>query len=151
MSGHTSPVLCFAWNEFILSSGSANGAINHYDVRVQDHKVSTIPDGHDGLAVCGLTWSPGHRYLASGGNDNAVRIWVPAAGTEEGRAMKDGAQPFTVFTQHQAAVKALAWCPWKTNVIASGGGTNDRAIRIWDVNSGVVRKEVSLPFPGLSR
>ena len=23
---------------------------------------------------------------------------------------------------HQAAVKALAWCPWQRNVLASGGG-----------------------------
>jgi hypothetical protein len=27
----------------------------------------------------------------------------------------------------QAAVKAIAWCPWQRNLLASGGGTADRA------------------------
>lgn len=25
--------------------------------------------------VCGMTWSPNHSQLASGGNDNTVKIW----------------------------------------------------------------------------
>lgn len=40
------------------------------------------------------------------------------------------------FSQHQAAVKALDWCPWQTNVLASGGGTADRTIRFWNCNNG---------------
>lgn len=143
MRGHTSRVPCLSWNEYIISSGSGSGAINNYDVRVADHFVSSIPEAHDGLEVCGLAWSPDRRYLASGGNDNAVKIWVPGAESGGGRAMDDGAEPACVFTHHQAAVKALAWCPWKPNVLASGGGTNDRAIRIWNVASGVMQKEVS--------
>lgn len=40
------------------------------------------------------------------------------------------------LSQHQAAVKALDWCPWQTNVLASGGGTADRTIRFWNCNNG---------------
>jgi WD40 repeat protein len=40
------------------------------------------------------------------------------------------------FSDHQAAVKALAWCPWQQNVLASGGGTADRCIRFWNCNTG---------------
>lgn len=40
------------------------------------------------------------------------------------------------FSQHQAAVKALDWCPWQTNILASGGGTADRHIRFWNCNNG---------------
>lgn len=32
--------------------------------------------------------------------------------------------------------QALAWCSWQPNILASGGGTSDRRIRIWNVNSG---------------
>ena len=32
--------------------------------------------------------------------------------------------------------QALAWCPWQPNILATGGGTSDRHIRIWNVNSG---------------
>jgi len=30
------------------------------------------------------------------------------------------------FTSHKAAVKAIAWSPHQTNIVASGGGTADR-------------------------
>lgn len=36
----------------------------------------------------------------------------------------------TLFSQ------AVAWCPWQSNVLATGGGTSDRHIRIWNVCSG---------------
>lgn len=40
--------------------------------------------------------------------------------------------PFLFF----CTFKALAWCPWQPNILASGGGTSDRHIRIWNANSG---------------
>lgn len=40
------------------------------------------------------------------------------------------------FTAHQAAVKALAWCPWQPHMLVSGGGTADRHIRFWNCNTG---------------
>ena len=33
------------------------------------------------------------------------------------------------MTAHAAAVKALAWCPFQSNLLASGGGTADRCIK----------------------
>ena len=42
------------------------------------------------------------------------------------------------FRHHQAAVKALAWCPWQPNVLASGGGTADRCIRLWNGSHGTL-------------
>ena len=36
------------------------------------------------------------------------------------------------FSDHQAAVKALAWSPHQHGVIASGGGTADQCIRFWN-------------------
>jgi cell division cycle protein 20 (cofactor of APC complex) len=37
-----------------------------------------------------------------------------------------GTRPAHRLTAHQAAVKALAWCPFQSNLLASGGGTADR-------------------------
>ncbi|KAK6310739.1 hypothetical protein J4Q44_G00187940 [Coregonus suidteri] len=76
-------------------------------------------------------WSPDGRYLASGGNDNLVYVWP---GVQEGSGQ--GSSSVHRFSEHQGAVKALAWCPWQPNILASGGGTSDRHIRIWNVNSG---------------
>ena len=34
------------------------------------------------------------------------------------------------------ALQALAWCPWRPSLLASGGGTADRHIRFWNVSTG---------------
>ncbi|XP_072024015.1 cell division cycle protein 20 homolog [Amphiura filiformis] len=129
MSGHAARVGALSWNAYILSSGSRTGTIHHHDVRVPDHHVGTLA-GHT-QEVCGLKWSPDGRYLASGANDNLLNIWQPNVNTA-----------LHTFSQHQAAVKALAWCPWQSSVLASGGGTADRHIRFWNVSSGACLSSV---------
>ena len=37
---------------------------------------------------------------------------------------------------HSAAVKAIAFCPWQRGLIATGGGSNDRAIHFYHTFSG---------------
>ena len=41
---------------------------------------------------------------------------------------------FSCLGDHEAAVKALSWCPKKKNILVSGAGTSDRKLRIFDVN-----------------
>uniref|UniRef100_A0A3Q4HRU4 Cell division cycle 20 homolog n=1 Tax=Neolamprologus brichardi TaxID=32507 RepID=A0A3Q4HRU4_NEOBR len=130
MASHTARVGSLSWNDHVVSSGSRSGHIHHHDVRVADHHIGTLT-AHT-QEVCGLKWSPDGRYLASGGNDNLVCIWPRA---QEGSAGNDS-QLIRCWSEHQGAVKALAWCPWQPNILASGGGTSDRHIRIWNVNSG---------------
>ena len=36
----------------------------------------------------------------------------------------------------QAAVKAVAWCPFQSNLVATGGGTADRCIKFWNTHTG---------------
>lgn len=122
-TGHAGRVGALAWNEHVLSSGSFDGNIFNHDVRIADHHISTFK-GHEG-EVCGLKWSENGTQLASGGNDNILNIWRP-----------DLEQPLFQLTDHSAAVKALAWCPWQNNLLASGGGTADRSIRFWNTTTG---------------
>jgi cell division cycle protein 20 (cofactor of APC complex) len=123
MKGHTGRVGSLAWNQHILSSGSRDSSIFNHDVRLGAHHVSTLA-GHT-QEVCGLRWSPDGTQLASGGNDNLLNIWDSGATTAR----------FTL-DQHQAAVKAIAWCPWQASTLATGGGTADRCIRFWNTSSG---------------
>ena len=132
MDGHTARVSSCAWNNAILTSGSRDTTIINHDVRVQHHAVATM-NGHAG-EVCGLKWSPDGEMLASGGNDNLVNIWSPNAGGD--------ILPTFQLTEHQAAVKALAWCPHEAHTLATGGGTNDRTIRFWDTQRGVCRNSI---------
>lgn len=37
---------------------------------------------------------------------------------------------------HTAAVKALAWCPWQNNLLATGGGSTDQTIHFWTTSTG---------------
>lgn len=50
--------------------------------------------------------------------------------------------PRCSIKDHNAAVKALAWCPWLRNTLASGGGTADRTIRTWNTSTGANLKVV---------
>ena len=43
--------------------------------------------------------------------------------------------PLHRFTQHTAAVKALAWDPHVPGILATGGGTQDKHIRFWNTNT----------------
>jgi len=129
MTGHADRVGALCWNEYVLSSGSRSGKIHHYDVRMPRHLVSQF-DGHT-QEVCGLAWSPDGKILASGGNDNLLNLWPVSGSTRLTET-----SPLHSFTHHQAAVKALAWCPWQGSILASGGGTADRCIRIWNSSNG---------------
>ena len=128
MNGHTDRVSSLSWNRHILSSGSRDGTIVNHDVRVAQHQVSILA-AHEG-EVCGLQWNPEGDFLASGANDNTVRIWDAASMATVTDA------PMHTLTQHTAAVKALAWSPRQRNLLATGGGTADRTIRFWSAASG---------------
>ncbi len=119
MNGHRTRVGTLAWSSHILSSGSRDRNILQRDVRVQEDFVSKLV-GHKS-EVCGLKWSYDDRELASGGNDNQLFVWN-----------QQSTQPVVKFSEHNAAVKAIAWSPHQHGLLASGGGTADRCIRFWN-------------------
>ena len=41
-------------------------------------------------------------------------------------------KPLFVNNYHTAAVKALSWCPWQRHVLATGGGSKDRTLKIFN-------------------
>lgn len=131
MKGHQSRVSSLAWNQFVLSSGSRDSNIINHDVRVADHHIATL-SAHT-QEVCGLKWSPDGTQLASGGNDNLLAIWDVNGGASGAGNMLE---PSFTLNDHCSAVKALDWCPWQENLLASGGGTADRCIRFWNTKTG---------------
>lgn len=74
--------------------------------------------------VCGLKWSFDEKQLASGGNDNKLLVWNVAATGDEGKHCTGASQaiaPEFKFSDHTAAVKAIAWSPHQSGLLASGG------------------------------
>lgn len=123
MTGHSLRVSSLAWNEHILSSGSRDRTILNRDVRIEDHFVNKF-ESHK-QEICGLKWNVDENKLASGGNDNNLFVW-------DGLATK----PLYQFTEHTAAVKAIAWSPHQRGILASGGGTADKTIKTWNTLTG---------------
>eukprot|EP00916_Digyalum_oweni_P014409 GHVL01023647.1.p1 GENE.GHVL01023647.1~~GHVL01023647.1.p1 ORF type:complete len:444 (-),score=69.32 GHVL01023647.1:266-1597(-) len=132
LRGHESKVNALAWAGFVLSSGAKDAEIHNHDVRKAEHLISRL-NGHQG-AVCGLEWNHDHTLLASGGNDNILNIWEHTNFASRKAKYR--------ITDHCAAVRAVAWCPWQRNLLASGGGTSDRSIKFWNASTGKMLDEI---------
>ena len=40
-------------------------------------------------------------------------------------------------------LQALAWCPWQSNLLATGGGTADKTVRFWNATSGQCMESIA--------
>lgn len=160
---HTQRIGAIAWNAHVLSSGSRDRMVLHRDVREPGTRPFRRSAGHR-QEVCGLRWNADGAtqggLLASGGNDNKVCIWDlrssrrPATRSGAGNAedggsstaaaapLPSGDSPLWKFHEHTAAVKALSWDPHVAGVLATGGGTQDKHIRFWNVQFGNMLSEL---------
>jgi WD40 repeat protein len=111
--------------------------------------------------ICGLSWSADGGYFASGGNDNACYLFetkkiLRNANNNIEPDVRHGPNGESIFTvtpgrgavlhipathaKHKwelnAAVKAMAFCPWQRGLLAVGGGSNDRCIHFYHTMSG---------------
>ena len=73
--------------------------------------------------ICGLKISPDGQMIASGGNDNKLFLF----------SLKT-MNKMMVWDDHKAAVKAIGFNP-RHPTIASGGGTADRKLRIFSLQT----------------
>ncbi|KAG8959093.1 substrate-specific activator of APC-dependent proteolysis, partial [Tulasnella sp. 419] len=130
-----------------LSSGSRDRTIVHRDLRAPEEHYRRLT-GHR-QEICGLKWNFEGTHLASGGNDNKLLVWDASWSTSGGRGAGRSSdseagdsgldlnpQPLYKFHEHQAAVKAIAWSPHTSGLLASGGGTQDKTIRTWNIANG---------------
>ena len=118
---HRERVGVVAWNGNIISSGSKDCTIINKDIRCKN-TISKFM-GHK-QEICGLKWSFDGSQLASGSNDNLLMVWN-----------LHSSKPVMTKNEHVAAVKALAWSPHKHNILATGGGTADKSIRMWNTTT----------------
>ena len=115
--------------------------------------------------VCGIAWSPDGEFFATGGNDNQLFLfqskkllrasahekddYAPPVNVRSGSSASSNAtvagqgevltirpgQEKHVFALN-AAVKAIAFAPWQSTLLAAGGGSNDRCIHFFHTSSG---------------
>jgi WD40 repeat protein len=75
-----------------------------------------------GSAVWGVAFSPDGSSLASGGDDDVVRLWNVADGAEH-----------KMLSGHQALVMSVAYAPDGRSLVTGGF---EGAVRMWDVAAG---------------
>jgi len=110
-------------NPNIFSSGSQDKSIITFDMRNESAIGKCC--GHN-QEICGMKWSPDDRYLASGGNDNKLFLWNVKKLSDEYERK---------FNAHTSAIKAIDWSPHKFGFLLTGGGTQDRTIKLWNTQT----------------
>ena len=147
---HSDRISSLAWNNYIISSGSKDKLIKNFDVRSPDGEISTIHQHKQ--EVCALKYSPEGDLLSSGGNDNVAYIWdvrklnnklLNISNLNDINNIEYSTiKPFSVNNYHNAAVKAMAWCPWQRHILATGGGTKDKTIKVFNCDTNKIIKNV---------
>ncbi|KAM3087434.1 hypothetical protein ACMFMG_001524 [Clarireedia jacksonii] len=121
--------------------------------------------------ICGLSFSTDGALFATGGNDNlcclfrtnevtrssrdqgptteevflgtaGIRRIHSVAGQNHVKEILSGAEKHRWV--HGAAVKAIAFCPWRDGLIATGGGSNDKCIHFFHTSSGACLATISV-------
>ncbi|CBZ27503.1 putative cell division cycle protein [Leishmania mexicana MHOM/GT/2001/U1103] len=158
---HADRTVSLSWEPlggWLLASGSRDSTVVLRDVRERDTSTSasaaSLPTfsslasatavlrAHE-TEVCGLKWSPTGAMLASGGNDNQLLLWdrrsisTGSHSSDTSGVYRHGeCQPVFFLNKHTAAVKALSWNPAQPALLASGGGSHDKALRFWNSLTG---------------
>ena len=92
--------------------------------------------GHT-AAIYGMAWSPDGRILASGSEDNTIRIWNP-----------DTYGTLHVLRGLPDRVRSLAFHPDGQTL---AGGVNDGTIRLWNPNTGALKAILLTGYRGDNR
>lgn len=122
-------ILCVDHKDTRFFAGCRNGHFCSIDERTCE--ATNDVDAHL-EELCNIRCSPDGNDIASCGNDCTVKIWD----------LRNLQKPKTVFSQHEAAVKAVSWSPSQRGVIVTGGGTSDRTIKMWNSDTGEVMNTV---------
>ncbi|KEP65760.1 UNVERIFIED_CONTAM: WD domain, G-beta repeat-containing protein [Hammondia hammondi] len=95
----------------------------------RERRETARPAGTLGLATGGARPFPGAQLA------RAPRDARPGAGAlARDKRDRGRSTPLFAYEEHSAAVKAVAWSPHASGLLASGGGTADRHVRFWNTN-----------------
>lgn len=110
-------------NENIVFYGTDTGSVESIDLRVNYlnfHNINRFYSHDDSNEVCKIRHDTNNSILISGGNDNKGIVYD----------LRKGKIAFTL--RHNAAIKGVSINNEGTQ-FATGGGTYDKMIKLWDI------------------
>lgn len=111
----------------LICTGGRDGYVSIQDVRMETEIMRYKAHNQE---ICGLKICPSGELIATGGNDNRLFLY----------SMRKMGK-LACWGEHTAAVKAIGFNP-KEPTVASGGGTADRKIRIFSLQTLELMNEV---------
>jgi len=121
-----SQVYTMDWYNHKLVTGDTQGVLIQRDFRCRQPIFSKMQCTS---RICSLKWNKTGTTLAIGQEDDKVVLYDSRTETIRSE-----------FTQHNAAVKAIDWCPWDSRLIMTGGGYSDQRAYIWNTETnGIVQ------------
>jgi len=128
---HTYTITCIACNGAMLCASGGNDAV----VCLNDMRMGNVSiklRGHTGI-ICNLQYDlHDTTKLASTDNNGTVKIWDVRQTFQSVHTMKE----------HAGGSKALAWCPWESSILITGGGNKDGQIKVWNTTNGTCIRTV---------
>ncbi|KAK2727573.1 hypothetical protein QYM36_008153, partial [Artemia franciscana] len=118
----------------LLAVGTAEGVVQLWDIEAS--RRLRMMAGHYARVGC-LSWN--EHILSSGSRSGNIHHHDVRVANHHVATLSGHTQEIKIgdLSEHQAAVKGLAWCPWQSSLLATGGGTADRTIKFWNTNNGV--------------
>ncbi|KAI5116536.1 hypothetical protein M0805_009047 [Coniferiporia weirii] len=142
-AGHRQEVCGLRWSgdsgpqNAMLASGGNDNKVCIWDLR-GSRRAQGQSSGAGGASGSGSTGNG-----AGSGSGGRAGI-ITGQSDAPGGVVDDepGDQPLWKFHEHTAAVKALAWDPHMSGILATGGGTQDKTIRFWNVFNGTMLNDL---------
>jgi hypothetical protein len=154
LRGHQGEITCLDAipGRNLLATGSTDGTVRLWDCRAR-REISRLA-GHEvtrwggirsartltsyrfgdpstfrpGCIVNCVAFAPDSSLVASGANDDTIRIWDTASGKE-----------VLCLKGHSGSVNSIAWFPDTLRIVS---GSSDKSVRIWDVVTGICLAEL---------
>lgn len=122
---------------YLLGVGEILGPPQGSDATVGDVDGQSGPTaGSAQLQGQGVRGSAATRPLRGGfgAAEEGMGVWTIRASHDVIRTLEPGCE--RQLWVHRAAVKAIAFCPWRDGLVATGGGSNDKCIHFFHTSSG---------------